>query len=233
MSQHFLLPSWENKDIEQKIQYLRQLIDDLYTYVLSDPRQRLISILDTHIPSDSEEAKAIDGMRSMILQFPNILSKNCEPGHVVGSGLVINVNTGRVLLHRHKTLNMLLQFGGHTEFETAISDVAMREASEESGLTDLSFYPDALLPKPLDIDFHIIPSSKGRPNHYHLDFRYLLSTQQEHPKVNRETESDNFLWMSEEDLPTYEGQIKHPEVRLIKKAFTLFRSEKLGGNSRP
>jgi len=48
----------------------------------------------------------------------------------------------------------------------------MREAGEESGLTDLFFFHPGII----DVDIHPIPAGRGEPDHQHFDVRYLLAT---------------------------------------------------------
>src|SRR5947207_5961127 len=65
------------------------------------------------------------------------------PLHVTGSALVVHPASGRVLLRWHQRQQSWLQVGGHGDpGETEPLDVALREAREETGLTDLEPWPD-------------------------------------------------------------------------------------------
>jgi 8-oxo-dGTP pyrophosphatase MutT (NUDIX family) len=180
MTHHAKLPLWGEKSETQKLDTLREMMDDLYAYTLAEARRKYIAILNKAVPADSEEGRSIYVMKRMINQYPNIMSPNCEVGHITGSALVVDASQGTVLLHQHKTLSRWLQFGGHAEYEMDFAQVALREAQEETGLQDLRFYPDAEHPQPIDFDVHSIPANETRPEHLHLDFRYLLMTNQSH-----------------------------------------------------
>lgn len=228
MPQHAKLPLWVDKSSEQKLETLRVLVDDLYAYTLAECRRDCLAILAKAVPADSEEGKAIYVMKRMIHQYPNIMAQNCEVGHLTGSALVIDVSQGCILLHQHKRLKRWLQFGGHADYETDFAQVALREAQEETGLKDLRFYPDTDNPQPIDFDVHAIPASDNRPEHLHLDFRYLLATNQSHLVNPPDAESDQILCVKfdailnpedPEDIQFIDPALK----RLIQKAKATYK----------
>lgn len=98
---------------------------------------------------------------------PDGLWKSCHAGHVTASALVIDPEQGRVLLTLHKKLRMWLQMGGHCEPEdTSLETAALREATEESGITGLTLLPGG----PVRLDRHAIPA----PCHFHYDVQYAV-----------------------------------------------------------
>lgn len=93
--------------------------------------------------------------------------KSCESGHITASALVIDPSCGRVLLTLHKKLRMWLQMGGHCEpQDPSLAAAALREATEESGVTGLSLLPGG----PVRLDRHPIPA----PCHWHFDVQYAV-----------------------------------------------------------
>ncbi|MFI6336962.1 NUDIX hydrolase [Streptomyces sp. NPDC050535] len=98
---------------------------------------------------------------------PDAMWKSCTAGHITASGLVIDPEHGRVLLTLHKKLRMWLQTGGHCEPEDAtLAAAALREATEESGITALELLPGG----PVRLDSHPIPS----PCRWHFDVQYAV-----------------------------------------------------------
>ncbi len=226
-AEHAKLPLWGDKVPEQQIDVLRKMLMDLYVYTLQTPMTTIKTILDDHVPADEKEAQDIQLIRGLIEQNPNLLNKNCENGHFTGSGLVIDLTKGRFLLHLHKKLNRWFQFGGHPDYETDISQIALRECIEETGLTDLHFFPTSYQVKPLDIDVHIIPERKGEPEHPHLDFRYVLVTDRpEDLFKEREDESANFNWFDFEKVREVEELVDPALYRFIIKAKQLVDAQK-------
>ncbi|MFI8960943.1 NUDIX hydrolase [Streptomyces sp. NPDC053493] len=91
--------------------------------------------------------------------------KPCRAGHLTSSALVIDPSRERVLLTLHRKLGMWLQMGGHCEpGDPTLEAAALREATEESGISGLSLLPGG----PVRLDRHPIPA----PCHWHLDVQY-------------------------------------------------------------
>lgn len=181
----------------------------------------LQAMLTVHPSADEHEAQAVALIQKLV-EDHDILSQYCAVGHVTGSALVVDVDNQRVLLHFHKKLNRWLQFGGHMEddeFEPAIT--AYREAVEESGLSDLVWLSDAQ--QPLDIDVHRIPARGGQPEHYHLDFRYVLATHQPEAVQGLGGESNEFRWLSVAKTRDLGEAIDPALHRLIGKAEMLMK----------
>ncbi|MFF7262892.1 NUDIX hydrolase [Streptomyces sp. NPDC008159] len=102
-----------------------------------------------------------------LAEHPDGLWKACGAGHITASGLVIDPERGRVLLTLHRKLRMWLQMGGHCEPEdTTLAAAALREATEESGVTGLTLLPGG----PVRLDRHPIPA----PCHWHYDVQYAV-----------------------------------------------------------
>ncbi|MEU1258271.1 NUDIX hydrolase [Streptomyces chartreusis] len=94
---------------------------------------------------------------------PDGMWKACGDGHITASALVIDPTRGRVLLTLHKKLRMWLQMGGHCEpADETLAAAALREATEESGVTGLSLLPGG----PVRLDRHHTPCA------WHLDVQY-------------------------------------------------------------
>lgn len=111
------------------------------------------------------------------------LSRDLKEAHFTCSAFVFT-NESKCLALFHKKLQRWLQPGGHVERDDSSPlSCALREASEESGLSDLK----PLYPYPIDLDIHHIPERKGEAAHDHYDLRYAFLTQ-----------TPNFAGISEE-----------------------------------
>lgn len=98
------------------------------------------------------------------------------PLHFTASALVLHPDTGRVLLRWHQRQRMWLQVGGHADAgETDPLRVALREAAEETGLSDLEPWPDAALRHAVVCQ---VAPGKGEPAHEHADLRYFVATRE-------------------------------------------------------
>lgn len=226
MPHHAEMPLWDDKSDSQKIMTLKQMVDDLYESTFVEARHTLDSILAEAIPADNKEAQDIATMRELLARHPNILSPNCEIGHFTASALVCD-HHGNVLLHYHKNLKKWLQFGGHADTETDFAEVALRETREETGLDWLIFYDHRK--RPIDFDIHTIPANKGRPEHLHLDIRYMLMTIKPNLLNPQAGESQEFVWASYQDIlnptdPDEADKVDDALKRLIRKCEDRFHN---------
>ena len=115
------------------------------------------------------------------------------PLHFTSSALIVHPGSMRILLRWHQRQRLWLQVGGHGDpGETDPLTIALREAEEESGLTDLAPWPDAGLRHLVVCD---VAPGKGEPAHEHADLRYFLAT--DHPENARPENPDAPLrWLT-------------------------------------
>jgi 8-oxo-dGTP pyrophosphatase MutT (NUDIX family) len=123
--------------------------------------------------------------------FLELLADDADPfvrerlaGHFTASSWLVDATGTRALLTHHRKLARWLQLGGHADGDRDLANVALREAEEESGLTDLRVEPELF-----DLDRHWIPERGDVPGHWHYDARYVVRT----------TGSEDFV-VSEESL---------------------------------
>ncbi len=136
----------------------------------------------------------------LLAEGPAVMTRAHRAGHVTASALIVD-GDGQVLLCLHGRLGLWMQLGGHCEpDDPSLAAAAYREATEESGIPDLT-----LDPTPIDIDIHEVRcgSADGAPAtpSVHFDVRYLLRC----PANTREqisAESEKLAWFIPDALPT-------------------------------
>jgi 8-oxo-dGTP pyrophosphatase MutT (NUDIX family) len=93
--------------------------------------------------------------------------RDCVPGHVTASTLVLDESGSQVLLTLHPRLGRWVQLGGHCEdADHDIVAAALREATEESGVDGLRIAPDLVA-----VHVHPVTSSLGVATR-HLDLQF-------------------------------------------------------------
>ena len=116
---------------------------------------------------------AQDTLRHAVLAFLAARSdgclRECAPGHVTGSALVLDHTGTHALLTLHPRFGRWLQLGGHCEETDAdIFAAALREATEESGIAELTIDPE-----PAALHVHPVTCSLGVPTR-HLDIQFIV-----------------------------------------------------------
>jgi 8-oxo-dGTP pyrophosphatase MutT (NUDIX family) len=131
--------------------------------------------LESYRPSDASEAADVQRLREL-LATADVRARS-TPVHVTASALVVHEPSRRVLLRWHPRMEMWMQVGGHFDADEADPwFVAVREAREETGLTDLRAAEGADADQPLQIVIVPVPAHGDEAAHEHADFRYLLVT---------------------------------------------------------
>jgi 8-oxo-dGTP pyrophosphatase MutT (NUDIX family) len=111
----------------------------------------------------------IEEFQFFLNSHADVFQRHHPPGHFTGSAWLVNAVGTHVLLTHHRKLQRWLQLGGHADGDADLRAVALREAEEESGLTDLHV-EDAIF----DLDAHEIPARGADPAHIHWDVRFVV-----------------------------------------------------------
>ena len=135
----------------------------------------LTELLAGYRPEGAAETADVDRLAGLVRAEPDLWSR-AVPLHVTASALVVHPATGRVLLRWHQRQQAWLQVGGHADpGESDPLAIALREAEEETGLTDLTPWPDAEL-RHLAIVSVPASAARGEPAHEHADLRFVFAT---------------------------------------------------------
>ncbi len=118
----------------------------------------------------TEEKRVRERVIAMVGEFGAASAdRSTAPGHLTGSALVVDAAGERVLLLLHTKLRRWLQPGGHADGDHELAGVALREASEETGIAGLSVLVPAV-----DIDIHAVDHGDELGEHLHLDLRFVV-----------------------------------------------------------
>ena len=109
-----------------------------------------------------------DRYRALIDSHPDACLRTCRPGHLTGSALVVDSTGANTLLLLHAKLGRWLQPGGHADGDANLAAVALREATEETGIGGLRIWSE-----PLHLDLHRVEPPSEDP-HLHYDVRFLV-----------------------------------------------------------
>jgi 8-oxo-dGTP pyrophosphatase MutT (NUDIX family) len=135
----------------------------------------IAKLLDVYQPDGATEAADLARLRVLAAAEPDLWSR-AVPVHVTGSAVIVHPGSGRVLLRWHQRQQAWLQVGGHADAgETDPLAIALREAREETGLTDLVPWPDGEI---RHVAIVPVPASAREPAHEHADLRFVLATEQ-------------------------------------------------------
>ena len=169
-------------------------------------RRQLRSMLGGYCPQDGTEAADVARVRALAETAADPWLRSI-PLHVTASALIVDPEGGRVLLRWHQRRQAWLQVGGHGDpGESDPVAIVLREAAEETGLTDLAPWPDAQIRHVVIVP---VPAGAAEPAHEHADVRFVLATRA--PDAARPEHPDAPLrWLSPHDAyeTTSEANLK-------------------------
>lgn len=154
-----------------------------------------------------------DALRHAVLAFlharTDACARECRPGHITASALVLDDAGRRVLLTLHPRVGRWVQLGGHCEDDDPdIVAAALREATEESGIAGLRVDPHLAA-----VHVHPVTCSLGVPTR-HLDLQFIAHAPAG-ARIRVSDESVDLRWWPVDGLP---GDADDALVRLVARA---------------
>jgi 8-oxo-dGTP pyrophosphatase MutT (NUDIX family) len=153
-------------------------------------RNPILQLLKKLQPFNQEETQFKQQMIEFITQNPDCFERSLLIGHITGSAWIVDKSRQFTLLTHHRKLDKWFQTGGHCDGDSDVLNVAMKEAMEETGLTNIQTISNEIF----DIDIHQIPERKGVPQHLHYDVRFLLEADINEPLIVS-SESSDLAWV--------------------------------------
>lgn len=178
-------------------------------------RQALLTLLRQHQPIDTNEQKMTEATIAFVEQHPDCFDRSLLTGHVTGSAWVVSPDRQQIVLIHHRKLDRWFQPGGHADGDPDVARVALKEAEEETGLTDLKLVRSTGEQAPIfDVDVHTIPARKEVPEHRHYDIRFMVEADPKKAFVQNE-ETQDIQWVSLKKVNEYTQE--ESIVRMVKK----------------
>ena len=151
-----------------------------------------------------------------VQDHPDASVRSNQVGHLTGSALVVDAVGERTLLMLHRKLHRWFQPGGHADGDTNLAAVALREATEETGLEGLHVVVPAI-----DVDVHRVEPPSEAP-HLHLDTRFLVIAPDQAEEVPNE-ESLALRWVGPGELDDLDPPLDESTRRLVARGLAVAR----------
>ena len=164
-------------------------------------KEKLIQQIQHYQPYNEQETADKALMLKLLTEDADLSRRDHLLYHLTASAWVVNPERNKVLMAYHNLYNSWAWLGGHADGTFDLAAVAIKEAREESGLTDVKLVSDNILSlEILTVNGH---KKKGAyvPSHLHLNCTYLLEADPEAPIRVKIDENSQVGWIDFAEIP--------------------------------
>ena len=134
-------------------------------------------------------------MLNYINTFDDVLTRQNECGHFTSSAFVLNKERTKILMIYHKIYNSWAWVGGHSDGDSDLLYVAMKESKEETGIKKvIPISKDIYSLEVITVNGH---EKRGKyvGSHVHLNVTYLLEADENEEIHIKEDENSGVKWV--------------------------------------
>ena len=134
-------------------------------------------------------------MLKYLNDFDDTLTRQNEYGHFTSSAFVINKERTKILMIYHKIYNSWAWTGGHSDGNSDLLNVAIKEAKEETGIEKVNpIFKNMYSLEIITVDGH---EKRGKyvGSHVHLNITYLLEADENEEIHIKEDENSGVKWV--------------------------------------
>ncbi|QCR30972.1 NUDIX hydrolase [Lysinibacillus sp. SGAir0095] len=177
--------------------------------------------LEQFRPYNEQEEKDQEIILRYMDTFNNLFTRENEFAHFTASAWLVNESRTKVLMVFHNIYNSWSWVGGHADGEMDLLHVALKEAKEETGLTNVKPVTEEIYSiEILGVPAHV---KKGKyvATHVHLNVTYLLEASESELIHIKPDENSDIAWL---DLDKAIEMSTEPEMKVVYQKL----NEKLG-----
>ena len=168
--------------------------------------------LEQYKTYNPQEKKDQEVMLRYMDTFDNLLTRDNEFAHFTASAWLVNEDYTKVLMAYHNIYQSWSWVGGHADGEADLLAVAIKEAKEETGLTDVK----AICEDIYSIEILSVPAheKKGQhvATHVHLNVTYLLVADEKQLLHIKPDENSDIKWFDIEEAIEASTE---PEMKVV------------------
>ena len=170
--------------------------------------------LEEYKPYNEQEEKDKEIFLRYMDTFDNLFTRENEFAHFTASAWLVNEDYTKVLMAYHNIYNSWSWVGGHADGDVDLLNVALKEASEETGLTNVTpvskeIYSIEILGVPAHVK-----KGKHVATHVHLNVTYLLKASENDLTCIKPDENSDIGWFK---LDKAVEKSTEPEMKIVYK----------------
>lgn len=156
--------------------------------------------IEKFIPYNEQEKVDKNIMLKYINEFDNVLTRENEYGHFTSSAFVLNKKRTKILMIYHKIYDSWAWTGGHSDGDSDLLYVAMKEVKEETGIRNvIPISKDIYSLEVISVNGH---EKRGKyvGTHVHLNVTYILEADENEMLHIKEDENSGVKWVPIDEI---------------------------------
>ena len=133
-------------------------------------------------------------MLQLCHQYNNLLTRENPVAHFTASSLIVNPAMDKTVMVYHNIYRSWSWTGGHADGESDLLQTALREAKEETGLTNIVPYSGDVYSLDILPLWGHVKWGQYVSSHLHLNLTYLLLASEEEPLQVKPDENSGVKW---------------------------------------
>lgn len=163
--------------------------------------EKLKKEIERYVPFNEQEERDKGIILEILESEENILTRENQKYHFTVSAWIVTPDRKKVLMCYHNIYDSWAWLGGHTDGDSNIREVILKEVREESGITNIRFLLDEIFSlEILTVSGHI---KKGEyvSSHLHLNITFLLEVEENEKLLINPDENSGLDWIAIEEIP--------------------------------
>lgn len=156
-----------------------------------------------------------------VLNLPDVFTRKNTLGHFCASGWILNETHDAVLMCYHRIYQSFSWLGGHSDGNSNLLEVALKEVKEESGLQNIKVLDEHIFSLEILPVFGHIKHGQYVSSHLHYNVTYLFEASSKEQLIVKEDENSELKWIKIEELEKYveeKWMYENVYCKLVKKA---------------
>ena len=170
--------------------------------------------IEKYVPQNEQEENDKDLMLEFINTFDDVLTRDNRMGHFTSSSWIVNKERTKALMIYHNIYDSWAWTGGHCDGDSDLLHVALKEAEEETGLTNIKpLSKDIASLEIVTVDGHV-KRGKYVSSHVHLNCTFILEADEQELLRIKPDENSGVKWF---ELDKTIEATSEPKMREIYK----------------
>lgn len=151
--------------------------------------------LEKFVPYNEQEETDKRIMLKYLKDFDDVLTRQNEYGHFTSSAFILNKERTKLLMIYHKIYNSWAWTGGHSDGDSDLLYVAIKEAKEETGIKNVApIFKEIYSLESIGVNGH---EKRGKyvSTHVHFNVTYLLEADEKQEIHIKEDENSGVKWV--------------------------------------